>query len=222
MDDEVVIVHEIQAHRSRGGKVARVWPHRWGTFVWNRAMVLAAARCGVADCWKDTNSYGKLTSTRDKFQEAFWRVAASEVVGFDPESETLETFLAARSLWARFQEVLSIYRDAKAYKAGMTETEWQSFLQQGQVTGGQPDNKRFRTLHEYCTILAWIPAGEDDSRYPVDGTLLEQGNEVQLHLEVLSDAMEVHNVGVDHKKAEKGKEAIRTARKDAQSLAAER
>jgi hypothetical protein len=34
--------------------------------------------------------------------------------------------------------------------------------------------------------------------------------------------MEVHNVGVDHKKAEKGMEAIRTARKDAQSLAAER
>ncbi len=43
-----------------------------------------------------------------------------------------------------------------------------------------------------------------------------------MHLEVLSDAMEVHNVGVDHKKAEKGKEAISTARKDAQSLAAER
>ncbi len=60
-----------------------------------------------------------------------------------------------------------------------------------------------------------ISAGEDDCRYHVDATLLEQGNEMQLHLQVMSDAMEVHNVGVDHKKAEKGKEAIRSARKDA-------
>jgi hypothetical protein len=223
MDDEVVIVEEMQIHRSRGAKWSKLWPHRWGTFVWNRAMVLAAARSGVADYWKDTNSFGKLTATRVKLREAFWRVAASEVVGFDPKSEPLEAFLAPRSLWVRFQEVLSIYRDGKAYKAGMTETEWQSFLQQAQVTSGQPTgSKKFKTLYEYCTLLAWIPAGEDDCRYPVDAALLEQGNEVQLHLEVLSDAMEVHNVGVDHKKAEKGKEAIRTARKDAQSLAAER
>ena len=222
MDDEVVIVEEMQIHRSRGAKWSRLWPHRWGTFVWNRAMVLAAARSGVVDYLKDANNYGKLTATKGKFREAFRRVAASEVVGFDPESEPLETFLQARSLWARLQEVLSMYRDAKEYKAGMTETEWQSFLQQGEVTSGQPTSKKIKTLHEYCTILAWIPAGEDDSRYPRDATLLEQGNEVELHLQVLSDAMEVHTAGVDHKKSEKGKEAIKTARKDAQSLAAER
>ena len=83
----------------------------------------------------------------------------------------------------------------------MIETEWQSFLHQGDIRSGQPVNKKFKTLQEYCTLLAWIPAGEDDNRYPVDATLLEQGNEVELHLQVLSDAMEVHTAGVDHKKA---------------------
>ncbi len=49
MDDEVVIVDEHQVGIARGGKHSRLWPHRWGTFVWNRAMVLAAARSGVVD-----------------------------------------------------------------------------------------------------------------------------------------------------------------------------
>jgi hypothetical protein len=79
MDDEVVIVDEHQVGRTRGGKHSRLWPHRWGAFVWNRDMALAAARIGVVDYWKDTNNSGKLTATRDKFREAFWRVAASEV-----------------------------------------------------------------------------------------------------------------------------------------------
>ena len=104
----------------------------------------------------------------------------------------------------------------------MTETEWQSFLQQGEVTSGQPTSKKIKTLHEYCTLLAWIPAGEDDSRYPTVTSLLEKGKEVELNLQVLLDAMEVHNTGVDQKKVDKGKEALKTVRKDAQSLAAER
>ena len=45
---------------------------------------------------------------------------------------------------------------------------------------------------------------------------------MDLHLQVLFDAMEVHNTGVDQKKVDKGKEALKTVRKDAQSLAAER
>ena len=222
MDDEVVIVDEQHANRARAGKQSRVWPQRWGTFEWNRAMVLAAARSGVSDYWKDTNSHGKLMSTKVRFRETFWRVATTEVAGFHPESEPFETFLHLRSLWTRLEEVLNIYRDAKDYRAGMTETEWQAFLQQGQGSSGRPGTKKHGTLHDYCKILAWTPAGEDDSRYPTDARLLEQGREVDLHLQVLLDAMEVHNLGVDHKKTEKGKEAIKTARKDAQSLAAER
>ncbi len=56
MDDEVVILDEHQVGRTRGGKHSRLWPHRWGTFVWNRAMVLPTARIGVVDYWKDTNN----------------------------------------------------------------------------------------------------------------------------------------------------------------------
>ena len=185
-------------------------------------MVLAAARSGVSDYWKDTNSHGKLMSTKVRFRETFWRVATTEVAGFHPESEPFETFLHLRSLWTRLEEVLNIYRDAKDYRAGMTETEWQAFLQQGQGSSGRLGTKKHGTLHDYYKILAWTPAREDDNRYPTDARLLEQGREVDLHLQVLLDAMEVHNWGVDHKKTEKGKEAIKTARKDAQSLAAER
>lgn len=53
--------------------------------------------------------------------------------------------------------------------------------------------------------------------------VVEQGREVEVHLQVLLDAIiKVHNTGVDQTKADKGKEAIKTARKDAQTLAAER
>ena len=222
MDDEVIIVEEDHAHRVRAAKHSRLWPLRWGTFEWNRALVLAAVSSGVADFWKDKNNYGKLTSTKDKLRETVWRLAATEVTSFDPEREPLESFLHVRSLWSRLQDIICIYRDAKAYTAGMTDTEWQSFLQEGHRSNGQELNKKQRILHDYCTILAWIPAGEDDSRYPTDTSLLEKGKEVELNLQVLLDAMEVHNTGVDQKKVDKGKEALKTVRKDAQSLAAER
>ena len=222
MDDEVIIVEEDHAHRTRAAKHSRLWPLRWGTFEWNRALVLAAVRSGVADFWKDKNNYGKVASTKDRLREAFWRLAATEVSSFDPEREPLESFLHVRSIWSRLQEVLNVYRDAKAYIAGMTETEWQAFLQQGEGPGGQEGTKKQRTVKEYCTLLAWIPAGEDDNRYPSDSELLEKGKQMDLHLQVLLDAMEVHNTGVDQKKVDKGKEALKTVRKDAQSLAAER
>ena len=223
MGDEVVIVEaEQHAQRARAGKHGRMWPLRWGTFVWNRAMVLAAVRSGVHDFWKDANGYGKLTVTKERFRETFWSVAATEVEGFDPEAEPLQTFLHVRSLWTRLQEVLSVYRDAKEYRASMTETEWMAFLQQGELSNAQRGHKKYKTLETYCTLLAWTPAGEDDSRYPLEAKVVEQASDMEVDLQLLVDAFDVHSNGMDEKKEFKCKEDLKTARKDAQSLLAER
>ena len=220
MDDEVIVVEDDKAYRVRAAKHSRLWPLRWETFEWNRVLVLAAMRSGVVDYLKDKNTHGKLMSTQGILRENVWKLAATEVTGFDQIGEPLEGFLHFRRLWKRLLDIICTYRDGKGYTAGMTETEWQSFLRWG--SNGQGGSKKQRVLRDYCTLLAWIPAGEDGSRYPTDARLVVQGREVDLHLQVLLDALEVHSTGVDQKKANKGKEALKTARKDAQSLAAER
>ncbi len=51
VDDEVTIVGVSRSTKSRAGKLGRAWTQRWTTFPWNRALVLAAMRSGVAEFW---------------------------------------------------------------------------------------------------------------------------------------------------------------------------
>ena len=76
--DEVTIAsfsRSTKSTKSRAGKLGRAWTQRWTTFPWNRALVLAAMRSGVAEFWKDKKSYGKMGQIRSQLSTSLASLA---------------------------------------------------------------------------------------------------------------------------------------------------
>ena len=223
VDDEVTIVGVSRSTKSRAGKLGRAWTQRWTTFPWNRALVLAAMRSGVAEFWKDKKSYGKMGQIRSQLKDQFYNLAKEETTDFDADVEGRENFVSVRGLWNRLEDLLNTYETGRDYKAAMTETEWMGFLQHKHVLKEKDVGyKKWKSLHDYCMLLAWTPTGEDDPRYPQDCKMVEQGERMEEDLTALAHALACYNDGKEHKKEEKSKEAWKMSKKDSHSIALER
>ena len=203
-------------HRG-GAAVARLWSMRWAEPEWNFAVLRAAALAGVHRIWRSGKTHGKLTQARETLSVAF----ASESTRLTTTNGA-EEVLASRTLWRRLEQMVQTSIAAEEYKKNMTCTEWEGFLNSGSLIKGQPGYKKWAALQEYCMIQGWLPAGEDDPRYPTDKAILAKAEAAK---EALHDMCAAYRVMVglkDGKKVAADVAVGKAARKDTDGLALER
>ena len=193
----------------------RLWATRWNEPVWNFAILRAAAVVGVHRIWRSGKTHGRIARARDAMYAAFAKETNSMAT-------TGEEPLAARTLWNRLEHMVKTSTAAEDYKKNMTNTEWEAFLKSGIVRKGEPGHKKWAALHEYCNIQGWLPAGEDDPRYPKCQDILERAQGAH---ESLKDLCAAHRVMMDLKDGKKMAAAVaadKTTKKDTDGLALER
>ncbi len=104
----------------------------------------------------------------------------------------------------------------------MTCTEWEAFLKSESLGKGQPGYKQWAALTEYYVILGWLPAGEDDPRYPTRKAVLERAQAAHEALKDLCAAHQIMGDLMDEKKVAAAATIDKRARKDIDGLALER
>ena len=206
-DDVVVDVKQ----RAAG----RLWVTRWNEPVWNFALLRAAAVAGVHRIWRSGKTHGRLAQAREALSVAFAKESSNIAnTGEDP--------IAARTLWKRLEHMVQTSIAAEDYKKNMTCTEWEAFLKSETLRKGEPGHKKWATLHEYCNIQGWLPAGEDDPRYPKCQANLERALAAYEALKDLCAAQRVMLDLKDEKKVAAAVAADKTTKKDADGLGLER
>ena len=193
----------------------RLWVTRWEQPEWNFALLRAATVAGVHRFWRSGKTHGRLNRVKDAMALAFAKESNSlGATGEDP--------LTARSMWKRFEAMLQTAMLAEEYKKNMTCTEWEAFLKSKELRKGEVGYKKWAALHEYCTMLGWLPAGEDDPRYPKCEVTLQRAQGAH---EDLKDLCAAHRAMLDMKDGKKvavAAAADKLARKDTDGLALER
>ena len=165
--------------------------------------------------WLSGKTYGKLLAVKAAMNACFNKEATS-ITGQVGEDLTI------RYMWKRLEHVLELAYQAEDIKAGLTPTEWEGFLHGPPICKGQPGYKKYSTLHEYSSILAWLPAGEDDDRYPKDPKQLQDAQEAFKTLEELCHAFRHMKEGKEAVKASTTATANKMLKKDSDGLALER
>ena len=191
----------------------RLWVTRWTEPAWNYALLRAATVAGVHRIWRSGRTHGRLNQVKETMVLAFAKESSSM-------SNTGEDPLHSRSMWKRLETMVQQSILAEDYKKDMTCTEWEAFLKSKALRKGDPGYKKWAALQEYCIIQGWLPAGEDDPRYPTD--TLEKAQAAQEDLKDLCDAYRLMLELKDEKKVEAVAAADKSNKKDFDGLALER
>ena len=201
----------------RGIQSGKAWAVRWTHPSWNWALLGAAVEAGVHRVWRSGRSHGKLAAVKDCMRAAFVaRVNAKLCLG--------ESVASAKYIWKRLEHVVDVAFKAEEFKKDLNQTQWETFLGRQQVPKkGQPGfNTRDSILQEYCTLLAWAPAGEDDHMFPTDPAILEEAEKATKDLEELLEGYKSMQDLKEGRKAAAEEVAKKSVKKDSDGLALQR
>lgn len=194
---------------------ARVWQQRWAQPEWNWALLKAALRAGVHRTWRSGKTHGKMAAVKECMHASFKLETASRC---GQQDEPLTT----KYMWKRLEQIIDVAINAMEQKEHMNPTQWEAFLNGDPIRKGQRGWQKWSNMQEYCNILAWLPAGEDDDRYPKEPSRLEAAKEACQALEDLTTAYRALKDGKEANKAVSIAASQKMARKDSDGLALER
>ena len=194
---------------------ARVWQQRWAQPEWNWALLKSALQAGVHRTWRSGKTHGKLAGVKECMHASFTKETAS-LCGQQDEP------LTTKYMRKRLEQILEVAINAEEQKEHMNPTQWEAFLNGEPIRKGQRGWHKWSLMQEYCNILAWLPAGEDDHRYPKEPSRLEAAKEACQALEDLTTAYRALKDGREASKAASIAASQKMARKDSDGLALER